>query len=129
MYEYFEALLKERGMTVAEVSKLTGIGQNTFSNWKARKSILSTEYLFKLAKVFNVPMEYFLGGNVTEWNEEEKKLEQKEGYYTNEDAKEYAQFLFDNPEYRILFDAARDVDVKDLQKAITMLGLFKKEDE
>ena len=37
-----------------------------------------------------------------------------ESYYLNAEAKEYAQFLFDNPEYRVLFDASRKVKPEDI---------------
>lgn len=35
-------------------------------------------------------------------------------YYLDAEAKEYAQFLFDNPEYRVLFDASRKVKPEDI---------------
>lgn len=36
-------------------------------------------------------------------------------YYFNEDARDLAQFLYDNPEYKILFDASRKVKKEDIQ--------------
>jgi transcriptional regulator with XRE-family HTH domain len=35
-------------------------------------------------------------------------------YYLNDDAKEMAQFLYDNPEYKVLFDASRKVKKEDI---------------
>ena len=35
-------------------------------------------------------------------------------YYLNEDARELAQFMFENPEYRVLFDASRKVKKEDI---------------
>lgn len=37
------------------------------------------------------------------------------GYYLNADARDLAQFLFDNPEYKVLFDASRKVKKGDIQ--------------
>ena len=36
-------------------------------------------------------------------------------YYMNEDARELAQFMFENPEYRALFDASRKVKKSDIE--------------
>lgn len=38
-----------------------------------------------------------------------------ESYYLNKEAKELAQFLFENPEYRVLFDASRKVKPEDIE--------------
>ena len=37
------------------------------------------------------------------------------GYYLNADARDLAQFLFENPDYKILFDASRKVKKEDIQ--------------
>ena len=39
----------------------------------------------------------------------------KESYYLNDDAREMAQFMFDNPEYKVLFDATRKVKKEDIE--------------
>lgn len=35
-------------------------------------------------------------------------------YYLNDDARDMAQFLFENPEYKVLFDASRKVKKEDI---------------
>lgn len=60
MYAKFEALLKERGVTAADVSRATGITHTVFANWKARGGGLSVENLKKVADFFGVAMEYFV---------------------------------------------------------------------
>lgn len=124
MYEYFEHLLQKYNVSVSDVSKATGIGQSTLSNWKARRNILGADLLMKIAKYFNVQIEYFLGGDLIEWNPETQEIIQTEDYYVNEEAKEMAQFLFSNPEYKVLFDASRKVKPEDLKKAVKALGIF-----
>lgn len=128
MYEYFEHLLHKYNVSVSDVSKATGIGQSTLSNWKARRNILGADLLMKIAKYFNVQIEYFLGGDLIEWNPETQEIIQTEDYYVNEEAKEMAQFLFSNPEYKVLFDASRKVKPEDLKKAVKALGIFTEED-
>ena len=58
---------------------------------------------------------------------EEKKTETP--YYINDDAREYAQFLFEHPEYRILFSAVRKVSKNDLETVRQIIDKFKGVDE
>mgnify|MGYP002423844790 CR=1 FL=1 len=60
MYQKYEALLKQTGKTSYQVSKDTGIGQNTLSDWKSGRSKPKVDKLQKLAAYFGVPINYFL---------------------------------------------------------------------
>lgn len=59
MYKKFEELLKEKGLTTADVSRATGVAQTVFSNWKARGGDLSFGNLVKVAAFLEVPLETF----------------------------------------------------------------------
>ena len=45
----------------------------------------------------------------------EDKSEPPETYYLNDDARDLAQFMFENPEYKVLFDASRKVKKEDIE--------------
>ena len=49
-------------------------------------------------------------------------------YYINDDAREMAQFMFENPEYKVLFDASRKVSKDDINVVKTLLDKFRSED-
>lgn len=53
-------LLEKFQETPADVAKDTGISESIFSNWKTRNGGLSIGNLAKIAKHFNVSIEYFL---------------------------------------------------------------------
>lgn len=57
MYEKYEELLKNTGKTSYQVSKDTGIGQNTLSNWKTGRSKPKLDKLKILADYFGVKLE------------------------------------------------------------------------
>ncbi len=57
MYEKYEELLKSTGKTSYQVSKDTGIGQNTLSNWKTGRSKPKLDKLKILADYFGVKLE------------------------------------------------------------------------
>ena len=63
LYKKYEELLIKTGKTSYRVSKDTGIGQNTLSNWKTGRSNPKIEKLKILANYFGVPITYFIGGD------------------------------------------------------------------
>ena len=65
-YKRFEVLLKSRNITAYRVSKDTGIGQSTFSDWKSGRSRPKLDKLAKIANYFNVSLEYFVKEGVEE---------------------------------------------------------------
>lgn len=70
MYEIFEALLKERGVTTYQVAKATGISTASFSGWKQGKWNFKQDKLQKIADYFDVSLEYLMTGK---GDSEEKK--------------------------------------------------------
>lgn len=65
MYGKYEELLKKTGETSYQVSKATGVGQNTLSNWKTGRSQPKIGKLQKIADHFGVPVTYFLEDTTT----------------------------------------------------------------
>ena len=61
MYEIFEQLLKERGISIAEFSRQTGIAKSTLSDWKKGKYQLKEDKRTTIAKFFDVSLEYLDG--------------------------------------------------------------------
>ena len=55
---------------------------------------------------------------------EDKGNKVPEAYYLNDEARDLAQFLFENPEYRVLFDASRKVRKEDLEIVKELLDRF-----
>lgn len=60
MYEKFEKLLVERGVTAFQVSKDTGIATSTLSEWKSGRSRPKMDKIVILSRYFKVPIEYFI---------------------------------------------------------------------
>lgn len=61
MYENFEKLLEERGISAYKVAKDTGIGTATLSNWKTGKYTPKQDKMQKIADYFGVTLEYLTG--------------------------------------------------------------------
>jgi transcriptional regulator with XRE-family HTH domain len=60
MYERFEQLIKEKGVTAYRVAKDTGIAPTVFSDWKNGKSNPKVDKLKKLSEYFGVSIDYFI---------------------------------------------------------------------
>lgn len=119
MYEIFEKLCAENGVTPYRVCKETGITTASISNWKAGRYTPKQDKLQKIADFFGVSIEYLMTG------------EEKEGgerYYLNEETAEMAQTLFGNRNLRVLFDAAKDASPEDLKTTYDMLMALKKKE-
>lgn len=60
LYEKFEKLLEERGVTAYEVAKQTGIASTTLSAWKKGEYTPKIDKLCKIANYFEIPVTYFI---------------------------------------------------------------------
>lgn len=66
MYDKFEKLLKEKGVTPYRVHKETGISTATLSDWKNGKSQPKRDKIEKICEYFSVPSSYFYGAESTD---------------------------------------------------------------
>ncbi len=57
MYEKIVELLKEKGLSVSNLSRMTGISESVFSNMKSRGGKLSLDNAAKVATALGVKVE------------------------------------------------------------------------
>lgn len=119
MYEHYCKARDAKMMKDADVARETGITKSTFSDWKSGRSVPKREKLQKIAQCLGVTVEFL----------EDGKEDSPERYYFNDETAAMAQELFENPELRVLFDAARDADPEDLKTAYDILIALKKKVE
>ncbi len=62
MYEIFQRLLSEKGITAYRVAKETGIPQSTFTSWKNGVYSPKDEKMKKIADYLGVSVEYLRTG-------------------------------------------------------------------
>ena len=117
LFERIEELRNSRGISQGKLEKELGFSNGSISKWK--NSTPNPERLKKLADYFGVSVEYIMTG-------EDSNPEAP--YYLNDDAREMAQFMFENPEYKVLFDASRKVSKDDINVVKTLLDKFRSED-
>lgn len=62
MYEIFDKLLKEKGISAYKVSKETGVSTSTLSNWKNGEYVPKANKLQKIADYLDVSLEFLMTG-------------------------------------------------------------------
>lgn len=82
MYEIFEKLLKERGVTAYRVAKETGVTTATLTSWKQGKYTPKPEKMQKIADYFGVSLSYLMTGK--DEIKKEPQLNQKDQKDINE---------------------------------------------
>ena len=89
MYEIFEKLLKEKGITAYRFCKDTGVSSSTISTWKKKDSKCGTELAEIIADYFGVTIDYLMTG---------KEPEKKEPTLTSKDERDIAKMLLNTLE-------------------------------
>lgn len=112
--------LKKYEITQNELAKRLGVGTTSVYNWCNGIKSPRMDKVDAMCKIFNCKRSDLM---------EDKEDDDDSSYYINYEAQEMAQFLYENPEYKVLFDASRKVKPEDLKKAVKALGLFTEEDD
>lgn len=103
--EMLKYLRTRENLSQSELAEKLGVAKSTISMYEVGKREPDFETLEAIADLFNVDMNFLLGKDGSE----------NDHYYFNDDAREMAQFMFENPEYRVLFDASRKVKKEDIE--------------
>lgn len=86
MYEIYCKLRDSRGVKDSDVVKATGITKSTFSDWKSGRSKPKNDKLQKIAKYFDVTVEYLTDGK-------ESAEKEKASALTNKDERDIEKIL------------------------------------
>lgn len=113
--EYIRNLCKQKGIAISKLEKDLG-----FSNGYLNPKKLDFVPYDRAIQIYR-----YLGGEIKLMTGTDEDLEAVAPYYLNDDAREMAQFLYENPDYKVLFDASRKVSKKDLDTVKAIIDKFK----
>ncbi|MDD3222313.1 MAG: helix-turn-helix transcriptional regulator [Lachnospiraceae bacterium] len=121
-------LRNEKGLSQQELAELLRISKSSINMYERGERQPNFETLEIIADFFNVDVDYLLG-RTTKTTKVIHPVQQPEGsWYLDDEARDMAQFMLDNPEYRVLFDASRKVRKDDIEFVKQMLDRFKEDD-
>lgn len=103
-------------ITQAVLAKKIGVSPATISNWCNGIKLPRMDKVDALANYFGIRRSDL----IVEKNEQPEEPT----YYLDEDAREAAEFLHKNPDYKVLFDASRKVKKEDIEFVKQMLDRF-----
>lgn len=106
-YERLQSLCKGKGITIYNLEQALGCGSSTIGKYRYG-TMPSAKRAQQIADYFSVPVDWLLTGEMHNETDEDA------GYYADPVVKELAQFLYQNPKYKVLFDASKNVKPEDI---------------
>lgn len=103
--EMLKYYLMMNNKTQSDLVNDLGYDKSTVSNWCAGLRVPKVDVIIDIAKYLHVGVGDLIVDNT----------DKEDNYYLNDDARDMAQFLYENPEYKVLFDASRKVKKEDIQ--------------
>ena len=120
-------IMAERDMTQSELSRLTGIRVSSISDYLRGIYEAKQDKVFQIAEALRVNPAWLMGLDVSrEWPPQESD---GENYYHDPEAAALADMIKDNPRYRVLFEASRNLSADDVNFVIDMIKKLAKTDE
>lgn len=101
MYEIFERLMQERGLTIIKVSKATGINPSTITDWRAGRYVPKVDKRQKIADYLGVSLHYLDTGEI------------EDSVVLTDEEKDVLQMIHDNPKLNALLSVGKDLDEDD----------------
>lgn len=109
-----------------ELSRIIGVSESTVGKWLLQKSLPRMGVVEQLANYFKINKSDLLedkdsaGSNYNDADE---------NYYHDPEAAALADMIKDNPRYRVLFEASRDLSKENIDFVIKMIENLPKGDE
>ena len=116
--EMLKYLRVRDNLSQAELADKLGVAKSTISMYEVGKREPDFETLEAIADFFNVDMNFLLGKDGSE----------NDHYYLNDETREIAQEVFENPDMRTLFKVARDIPPECLKAHIEFMKSLKEQE-
>ena len=94
-------------MTQADLAKKLGVGTTSVSNWVNGVKTPRMGKVDAMCRIFHCSRSDLIADSVNP--------EKENQYYIDDDARELAEFLHKNPDYKVLFDASKKVKPEDIE--------------
>ena len=109
--EKIRFLRTKKGYSQDDIANMLGYKSfTTIQKWESGVSEPPLKALKKLSEIFNIDMNDLATKKLSYNTNEDNNV-----YYLDDDARDMAQFLYENPDYKVLFDASRKVKKEDIQ--------------
>ena len=112
MAENIQRLMDSRGIDRNKICADLGFKYTTFTDWVKGNTYPRIDKIELMANYFGVP---------------KSELVEKytEGYYTDREAAEFAEYLRTRPGARMLFSAAKDMSTEEMEETVKYIEFLK----
>ena len=108
--ENIRFLRTKKGYSQDDIANKLGYKSfTTIQKWESGVSEPPLKALKKLSEIFNIDMNDLATKKLFTDTSSDNDV-----YYLDDDARDMAQFMYENPEYKVLFDASRKVKKEDI---------------
>lgn len=107
MAKNIQYYMDKYGKSRQDMCDALGVKYTTFTDWVKGNSYPRIDKIELMANYFGITKADLV--------EEHSDNQDTEQYYLDPDARDMAQFIFENPEYKVLFDASRKVKKEDIE--------------
>ena len=123
--ERIKYLRNKLGLSQVDFADKIGVSKQTL--YKYENNIITnipSDKVEAIANLCKVSPSHLMGWDEDDIDTQSSNIEEIP-YYLNDDAREMAQFMFENPEYKVLFDASRKVSKDDIDVVKAIMDKFK----
>lgn len=106
MAKNIQYYMDKYGKNRQDMCEALGVKYTTFTDWVKGNSYPRIDKIELMANYFGISKADLV---------EDHNEYSNDHYYLNDDARDLAQFMFENPEYKVLFDASRKVKKDDIE--------------
>ncbi len=122
--------MAEHKISQTELAKRTGIRQSSISDWLNNKYDPKQDKVYLLANALNVSPAWLLGYDEQNPHQVQSMFttapaDNVEGYYTDPEAAEFAEYLRTRPGARMLFSAAKDITKEEMEETVKYIEFLK----
>ena len=116
----FRKIREQSGLTQQQMADKLGVSRSAIGMYENGEREPNFETLELIADTFNVDMNYLYGrtdikiADPVTPKHSASSAPIPDRYYLDDDARDMAQFMYENPEYKVLFDASRKVKKEDI---------------
>lgn len=104
------------GYTGEEVGRMLQVSKSAISMWGKDLRSPSADLIERFADIYGVSTDYIITG---------RESNAPKGYYHNQEAAEYAEYLRTRPHAKILFSASKDMTKEDMEEAVRYIEYLK----
>jgi transcriptional regulator with XRE-family HTH domain len=106
-----------RNLKQSELAEMLGVSDKTVSSWEINRTEPKMGMVERISSALQCKKTDIIGIDETESSDDH--------YYINDETRQIAQEVFENPDLRSLFHVARDIDPEELRAHIDFMKRLK----